>query len=67
MNTKHTDRLIAVILFHDMECVLTREIIEASMEGMSNYEALVHLQTWAISLVENCEFLMEERDEPVGK
>ena len=63
MNSKHTDSLIAIILFHDMECVLTRETILESVSGMDYKETLITLQDWAIRLMENSQFLMDGEED----
>ena len=58
MNTSTIDRLIAIIIRHDMECVLTRETIHAVIDDMSHADAVATLVDWAETLVANSDALM---------
>ena len=58
MNSKTIDRLTAIIIRHDMECVLTRETIHAVIDGMSHADAVATLVDWAETLVANSDALM---------
>lgn len=66
MNSKRIDQLVSVILFHDMECVLTREIVMASVEGKSYFETVASLERWASTLVENAEFVTSDEWRELG-
>jgi hypothetical protein len=58
MNSNAIDRLTAIIIRHDMECVLTRETIHAVIDDMSHADAVVTLLDWAETLVSNSEALL---------